>query len=87
MIGTRVEWTSQILNPGEYAKLPDGTWYACAPDTYSDDALDRFVANLSGHSVVEHEDGTITVWPSILIKHHDGKQWHGYIERGRWRSV
>lgn len=86
MKGRRVGWTSQILKPGEYAKLPDGTWHACAPPA-KDDPLDRFVANLAKHDVTEHDDGTITVVPSILVTHHDGKQWHGFLERGVWRSV
>lgn len=38
--------------------------------------------NLSQHDVVEHEDGTITVSPSILLEgtHHR----HGYLRRGIW---
>jgi hypothetical protein len=39
--------------------------------------------------VVEHEDGTITVSPSILVStSRDGKPlevWHGFLERGVWR--
>jgi hypothetical protein len=49
-------------------------------------------ANLSGHEVEEHKDGTITVKPSILIGGHNRqtgarKEWHGYLERGIWRQV
>lgn len=47
------------------------------------------LGNLLNHSVVEHEDGTITVNPSILVDgHHDGKptQIHGYLEHGKWRD-
>lgn len=33
------------------------------------------------------EDGTITVSPSILISHWEGRSWHGYLERGVWREV
>lgn len=32
------------------------------------------------HSVVEHDDGTITVQPSIVAP-----GWHGFLERGIWR--
>jgi hypothetical protein len=43
------------------------------------------MGNLSGHSVTEHDDGTITVSPSIL---DDGRSvWHGYLERGAWRQI
>lgn len=47
------------------------------------------VGMLSKHTVVEHEDGTITVTPSILMhRHKDGKpsQCHGYITKGVWRD-
>jgi hypothetical protein len=44
------------------------------------------LANLSRHDVVEHEDGTITVSPSILVTQGEGRQWHGYLERGIWRE-
>lgn len=69
-----------IFEPGEYGKLSDGNWYGCPPET-------DLHCNLSGHEVVEHEDGTITVSPSILITGRLGLQWHGYLERGWWREV
>lgn len=65
------------LGPGDYGKHPDGTWYASPPDSGIG------LGSLAGHEVTEHEDGTITVSPSILI---DNK-WHGYLERGIWRTV
>lgn len=37
-----------------------------------------------GHQVTEHEDGTITVTPSIQCRVCG---WHGYLERGVWREV
>lgn len=36
------------------------------------------------HSVTEFEDGTITVSPSIVVRH--GNLWHGWLERGIWRE-
>jgi hypothetical protein len=48
------------------------------------------VGRLTNHQVIEHEDGTITVSPSILFTgHHEGQkvQRHDYIERGIWREV
>lgn len=42
---------------------------------------------LSQHKVTEHEDGTITVEPSILMHgHNDGtpNSRHGYLRRGVW---
>lgn len=43
--------------------------------------------NLGGHEVVEHDDGTISVTPSILVTHHSDGEWHGYLECGVWRVV
>lgn len=66
------------LLPGEYGKwnrghlpLGAGEWFAVPPGT-------DLVANLSSHSVSEHEDGTVTVSPSILVQ--NGKEsWHGFL--------
>lgn len=65
--------------PGDYNRVR-GTWHACTPS--------GALGNLANHDVTENEDGTITVFPSILvISDHDGKTWHGYLERGVWREV
>lgn len=82
MIGRRVEWASQILAPGEYAKAENGVWHCATPNGHG--------GNLAGHDVTENDDGTITVSPSILVTTgRDGAEvelWHGYLERGVWRS-
>lgn len=80
--GKRVELIQQpggfqLLNPGEYGKWKDGTWYGCAPDGSG--------CNLCGHAVTEHEDGTIAVSPSIGIGTSPNYDWHGYLEHGIWR--
>lgn len=81
MIGKRVHPNDDgqlLLAEGEYGKSGDGVWFARPPGNH--------MGNLSGHTVTEHEDGTITVAPSILID--DGRsQWHGYLERGVWRKI
>lgn len=63
---------------GDYGRHPNGTWFARPPGSHA--------GNLSSHQVTEHEDGTITVTPSILITNSDG-EWHGYLEGGVWREV
>lgn len=85
MNGVRVtEWDgSTLLQPGEYAKHPKlGTWFGCTPNGH--------MGTLGQHDVTEHDDGTITVSPSILVTTSaDGRDvevWHGYLERGIWRS-
>ncbi len=40
--------------------------------------------------LTEHDDGTITLSPSILLSASppvDLVGWHGYLERGVWREV
>ena len=68
------------LLSGEYGQwtADSGNWYARTPDG-------AHVANLSGHKVIEHDDGTITVVPSILCSAGDGHDWHGFLEGGVWR--
>lgn len=82
MIGRRIPDSPNgdgvVYLPGEYHRLA-GTWYGCTPV--------GSVANLARHSVTEHDDGTITVSPSILVHGgRDDKDWHGYLERGVWRE-
>jgi hypothetical protein len=85
MIGRRrdlTEWSwtpEDAPQPGDYGKQPDGDWYAVTPS--------NLMANLNSHEVVEHEDNTITVSPSILVDDMHEKNWHGYLERGVWREV
>lgn len=68
--------------PGSYGSVErDGStvWYVKTPNGH--------VGDVSQHDVVEHDDGTITVSPSILVSDHRGEPWHGYLERGVWREV
>lgn len=64
-----------IFAPGDYGKDNDGLWW-CRPPRGGSGVL-------SDHEVVEHEDGTITVSPSILMP----DVWHGYLEHGNWREA
>lgn len=78
-----------LLKPGEYLKIPYKSeeprwpgktyWMCCTPN--------GLLGNLLNHNIVENEDKTITVSPSILVK--GGNQcptWHGYLEKGVWRE-
>ena len=67
--------------PGCYWRH-EGIWY-CEPPSPTQGAT-RLIGNLAAHDVVEHEDGTITVTPSILIR--SSRQWHGYLTRGIWQE-
>lgn len=78
MQGRRIADDEGRFKPGDYGRLA-GTWYACTP---SGD-----LGNLAAHDVTEHDDGTITVSPSILVREPGGPElWHGWLERGVWRS-
>jgi len=43
----------------------DDVWYLHLPDAREDAEFDGLTANLSNHTIEEHEDGTISVTPSI----------------------
>ena len=67
------------LSEGDYGKGVDGLW-ECRPPGHH-------LGSLANHEVVEHEDGTITVSPSILIDYPPEGSWHGYLEKGIWREA
>jgi len=93
-------WESATCVAGSYMKVTsrrhDGTetvrWYI------KDPLGDIGSITSRRFSVVEHENGTITVAPSIDNKRQgddsehfadirDGRQgWHGWLERDAWRS-
>jgi len=88
MTGTRypddmTEWTEETRPIGGYWKI-NGQWHGMTPNGH--------MCNMSKHTVTEHEDGTITVSPSILVsttspnKGNTVELWHGFLERGVWRS-
>lgn len=44
------------------------------------------VGRCEDHDVVVHDDGTVSVSPSILMT-TGGTVWHGHLKRGIWREV
>jgi len=88
--GRRIDHSGDgIPEPGSYWKDGrDGRWYGMTPSGQ--------LAALARHVVVEHDDGSITAEPSVLVNGGGGilvtdgdgaVQWHGYLERGVWREV
>jgi hypothetical protein len=68
------------MESGDYGRPREyGAWFCCTPS--GDHGA------LGAHEIVEHEDGTVTVSPSILVSTGEGPRWHGYLERGVWREV
>ena len=76
-------FASGAAQPGDYWRHR-GVWYCMTP---SGD-----MGNLRLHAIGEHEDGTITVLPSIRVTRPmasgaSQEEYHGWLERGVWRSV
>ncbi len=70
------EWPER----GDYYFYPEDGWCGVTPDGRQ--------VGLRAHDVTEHDDGTITVSPSILVRGGSvAGSWHGYLERGVWREV
>ena len=67
-----------FYKPGDYG-FDDGEWFARPPDRVS-------LGSLKNHEVIEHEDGTISVSPSILVEQGNVK-WHGYLKKGTWEET
>lgn len=81
------------LEPGDYCvkQSRDGQRIAwvCVPNGH--------VGRLEGWTLTEHDDGTVTLSPSILchettlFNENDQRvtipEWHGYLEQGVWREV
>jgi hypothetical protein len=79
MLGKRIypndEGHLVFSEPGCYGKDRDGLWW-CRPPKGG-------AGVLGDHKVTEHEDGTITVEPSILMP----GVWHGYLRKGVWEEA
>lgn len=74
-----------MMQPGGYRR-EGGVWHVRLPNA---DGLGPG-ASIGKHDVTEHDDGTITVSPSILFEHGahgPDRNWHGYLEHGTWREV
>lgn len=53
-------------------------WQICAPDGSQ--------GSIATHKVIEHDDGTVTMTPSLDWSQRRPGGWHGFLERGIWRS-
>lgn len=101
MVGTRVYpndegWLDpmKMRQPGAYGKLGEGEalddekpdspqrwWLVTAPSG------EQGSLNPEKHQIIEHDDGTITVTPSIYYQTWPGEKWHGFLKAGIWTSV
>lgn len=83
MKATRVESIADLLGDdgidGGFLLDTRGepTWRARTPNGHQ--------ANLGAHDVVENEDGSITVSPSIRVSNpQEGELYHGHLVAGEW---
>jgi hypothetical protein len=89
MIGHRIYpnaegWLPTDRNPGDYGRATNertigrrtGWWEVTAPDGSSGSL------NPDIHTITEHEDGTITVFPSLDYSKRPQGGWHGWLNRG-----
>lgn len=58
-----------------------GYWTVITPNGHSG------MLNPKLHTITEHEDGTITVSPSLHLIHDGVTKYHGWLERGVWRDA
>lgn len=86
MQGKRIQtnekgYLPDLTEPGSYGHATSerikntfaAWWNVCTPDG------SVVELNPSVHTVTEHHDGSISVWPSIVTK-----GWHGYLVAGVW---
>jgi hypothetical protein len=76
--GADGDWNAD-RQPGEYWRNGD-RWCGITP------RFDHYV-DVTTWTVTEHDDGTITVSPSIFGNKDRPSAWHGFLERGVWREV
>ena len=84
MKGTRLDniaqlWGNDGIDGGYCPVTVDGkrTWMVRTPNGH--------MGNLAAHDVIENDDGTITVSPSICVTDGSGKElYHGFLKNGEW---
>jgi hypothetical protein len=83
----------EVTDPGDYLLLPgrDAVWCVLP-----NGVVNRIPVSETGTTdqpvqwgMTEHEDGTLTLSPSINLHPTSGIHggWHGFLERGVWREV
>lgn len=77
----RPGFPGDFAEPGDYCKIPpgmdpraDAAWYLLDPSGRPGAVL------TSKHTITEHEDGTISCSPSLVMP----GGWHGFLQAGVW---
>lgn len=73
---------ARTMEPGDYMRV---TWTGADNEWWFRDPRGE-AGRITSHTVEEHEDGSITVTPSIApAPGEDG--WHGFLRRGVWEGA
>lgn len=89
--GRRLPDGEHPVLPGDYSHV-DGEWWAKPPVPF-EGAPQQPGRRMGLHVIGVHDDGTITVSPSLLYPEITRgekppiPEWHGYLECGVWRQV
>lgn len=78
-----------MAQPGAYGRATNPRVVNCGAGDWQVTTPDGHVGRLAPaiHTVVEHEDGTITVTPSIDMSQRTPGAYHGWLRAGVWESV
>lgn len=84
MIAKRLDEYTPSEKHSFYYYKQEGIWYLNIPECG--------LANLAGHAVVENDDGTITVTPSILTTGYSNERMlkvtrHGFLTNSVWSEA
>lgn len=79
---------SEIDRPASYGRATADRVRGSAAGYWQVTTPDGHVGRLSPaiHSITEHDDGTITVHPSIDMSQRVPGGWHGWLVKGVFRS-
>lgn len=82
--GRRIEEPKSFdaVQDGDYWKNAEGDWYVACPNSIGMLSHIAGPTHKNPWNVVEHEDGTISVKPSLLLF----DRWHGYLTKGFFQS-
>lgn len=80
-----------LYQPGDYGCYL-GIWYFITPNGHLGSPGQNPDGQEGRFLLTEHEDGTITISPSIRVTGGDAEGnevelYHGYLENGNWRDA
>lgn len=78
----------RVFHDGAFLRLAEGDYGQEVNEKWSLRPPGHHAGGIPDHTVIEHEDRTITVEPSIVLHNEDGSEaWHGWLRRGEWTEA